>query len=118
MVDLGPKTYIFPGLIDLQTIHVRRAEPAGRHRSRRSSHSLGRPLGTEPYAKPLPVEQHDGSGARPSSGAIVGSPQTLLTNPAGLGLGSQVVEVRRGSARSWEVKPRWRVRPIRSPIGL
>jgi hypothetical protein len=116
VVDLGPKTYIFPGLIDLHdhpTYDVLNPWPAPQSQVQPQ---LGRPLGTEPYANRYQWNSMMGQGS-PELRRLVDSPQTLLTNPAGLGLGTQVVKYAEVRA-PWEVKPRWRVRTIRSPIGL
>jgi cytosine/adenosine deaminase-related metal-dependent hydrolase len=88
-VDLGPKTLIFPGLINLHdhpTYDVLNLWPPP------SSHRQplqGRPLGTEPYANRYQWNRMLNL-APPEELRLIDTPQTLLTNNAGLGFGAMV----------------------------
>lgn len=90
-IDLGPKTLIFPGLINLHNhpaFNVLNLWPAP---SSHAQSSHGRPLGTEPYANryqwnnvPVtsPLEYR----------RLVNNPQLLLTSPVGLNLQAEAVK--------------------------
>jgi len=87
VVDLGPKTLIYPGLINLHdhpsfdTVHLWPAP---------SSHiqaAFGRPLGTEPYANRY---QWNGIDAPPEARRLITNPSDLLTSPIGLNLYPEV----------------------------
>jgi cytosine/adenosine deaminase-related metal-dependent hydrolase len=88
-IDLGPKTLIFPGLINLHnhpTYNVLELWPAP------SSHAqpdLGRPLGTESYANRYQWNRL-GVTSPPEFRRLVDTPQTFLTSPIGLNLFPQV----------------------------
>jgi 5-methylthioadenosine/S-adenosylhomocysteine deaminase len=90
-IDLGENALIFPGLINLHnhpTYDVLDPWPAP------SSHmqsSLGRPLGTEPYANRYQWNSV-GSTSPPEYRRLVDSPQLLMTSGIGLGLLSEVVK--------------------------
>jgi cytosine/adenosine deaminase-related metal-dependent hydrolase len=80
VIDLGPGTLIFPGLIDLHdhpTFDMLHLRPAP------SSHVQaleGRPLGTEPYANRYQM------GSSPEHVRLVANPSDLLVSSIGLGL--------------------------------
>ena len=91
VVDLGPRTYIFPGLIDLHdhpAYDIYSLWPAP---TSQVQPLLGRLLGTEPYANRYQWNNMMGNGS-PELRRLVEAPETLLTNPAGLGLLTQVVK--------------------------
>jgi len=91
VVDLGPKTLIFPGLINLHnhpTFDMLHLWPTP------SSHveaELGRPLGTEPYGNRYQWNRV-GVTSPPEYRRLVGNPADLLTSPIGLGLSPEVVK--------------------------
>lgn len=92
VVDLGARTYIFPGLINLHdhpTYNVLSLWPAP---SSHAQPTLGRPLGTEPYANRYQWNRMTGNVQAPEFPRLVGTPHALLTNPAGLGLNTQVMK--------------------------
>ncbi len=88
-VDLGPKTLIFPGLINLHnhpTYDMLELWPAP---SSHAQASLGRPLGTEPYANRYQWNMV-GVTSPPEFRRLVDSPQALLNSPIGLNLFPEV----------------------------
>lgn len=90
-VDFGENAYIFPGLINLHnhpTYDVLDPWPAP---SSDIQSSLGRPLGTEPYANRYQWNSV-GSTSPPEYRRLVDSPQLLITSGSGLGLLSEVVK--------------------------
>jgi len=90
IIDLGPKTLIFPGLINLHnhpTFDVLHLWPPP------SSHvqaDAGRPLGTEPYANRYQWSRHPDLPSERRR--LINNPSDLLTSSIGLGLSSEVVK--------------------------
>jgi 5-methylthioadenosine/S-adenosylhomocysteine deaminase len=90
-VDLGPDALIFPGLINLHnhpTYDVLDPWPTP---SSDVQSSLGRPLGTEPYANRYQWNSVQGSSP-PEYRRLVDTPQVLINSSSGLGLLSEVVK--------------------------
>ncbi|HET6177290.1 MAG TPA: amidohydrolase family protein [Candidatus Sulfotelmatobacter sp.] len=90
-VDLGPEAMVFPGLINLHnhpTYDVLDPWPAP---SSDVQTTLGRPLGTEPYANRYQWNDVP-STSPPEYRRLVDTPQLLLNSGAGLGLLSEVVK--------------------------
>src|SRR5215831_14220707 len=90
-IDLGSKGLVFPGLINLHnhpTYDMLELWPSP------SSHvepSLGRPLGTEPYANRYQWNgMMAGSTQPPEFRRLVDTPQSLLNSPIGLNLYPEV----------------------------
>jgi cytosine/adenosine deaminase-related metal-dependent hydrolase len=98
-VDLGPKTLIFPGLIDLHdhpTYDFLHLWPAP------SSHRqplLGRPLGTEAYADRYQWNLMMGRGPTEFR-RLVDTPQRLVTTPPPFGLGLGALAVKYAEVRA------------------
>ena len=90
-VDLGPEALIFPGLINLHnhpTYDVLDPWPAP---SSDVQGTLGRPLGTEPYANRYQWNNVPNTSP-PEYRRLVDTPQLLLNSSLGLGLLSEVVK--------------------------
>lgn len=90
-VDLGPEAMVFPGLINLHnhpTYDVLDPWPAP---SSDAQSTLGRPLGTEPYANRYQWNDVP-STSPPEYRRLVDTPQILLNSSLGLGLLSEVVK--------------------------
>ena len=88
VIDLGPETTIFPGLINLHnhpTSDMLHLWPAP---SSDVQAAFGRPVGTEPYANRY--QWNRTLGTSPEYRRLVSSPTDLLTNSAGLGLFPEV----------------------------
>ena len=90
-IDLGPKALIFPGLINLHnhpTYSMLNLWPAP---SSHIQNSLGRSLGTEPYANRYQWNLVS-STSPPEYRRLVETPQLLLASPQGLNLYPEIVK--------------------------
>jgi 5-methylthioadenosine/S-adenosylhomocysteine deaminase len=91
IVDFGPKALIFPGMINLHdhpTFDMLRLWPAP---SSDAEPSLGRPLGTEPYADRY--QWNDMLGfSPPEFRRLVENPQLALVSSLGLNLNTEMVK--------------------------
>jgi 5-methylthioadenosine/S-adenosylhomocysteine deaminase len=84
-IDLGPKALIFPGLINLHNHPTYSMLNLWAAPSSHVQTSLGRPLGTEPYANRYQWNIVF-STSPPEYRRLVDSPQLLLVSPEGLNL--------------------------------
>jgi 5-methylthioadenosine/S-adenosylhomocysteine deaminase len=90
-VNLGSNSLIFPGLINLHNHPTYDVLDPWPPPSSDVQSSLGRPLGTEPYANRY--QWNDIFNTSPAEyRRLVDSPQLLLTSSSGLGLVSEVVK--------------------------
>ena len=88
-IDLGPKALIFPGLINLHNHPTYSMLNLWAAPSSHIQNSLGRPLGTEPYANRY--QWNIVSGTSPLEfRRLVDSPQLLLISPQALNLYPEV----------------------------
>ena len=91
IVDFGPTALIFPGMINLHdhpTFDMLRLWPAP---SSDAQPTLGRPLGTEPYANRY--QWNDMLGFSPAEfRRLVANPQLALVSTAGLNLNTEMVK--------------------------
>jgi len=89
VIDLGPKTLIFPGLINLHNHRTYSMLNIWAPPSSHIQNSLGRPLGKEPYANRY--QWNIVSGTSPLEfRRLVDSPQLILVSPQGLNLYPEV----------------------------
>src|SRR5215204_3016055 len=88
-VDLDPKTLIFPGLINLHNHPTYSMLNLWAAPSSHIQNSLGRPLGTEPYANRYQWNLMSGTSS-PEFRRLVDNPHLLLISPQGLNLYPEV----------------------------
>lgn len=91
ILDFGPSALIFPGMINLHdhpTFDALRLWPAP---SSQKQPTLGRPLGTEPYANRYQWNEMAGN-ASPEFRRLVATPQLALVAANGLNLEPEVVK--------------------------
>lgn len=88
-IDLGPKALIFPGLINLHNHPTYSMLNLWAAPSSHIQNSLGRSLGTEPYANRYQWNLVSGTPS-PEYRRLVASPQLLLVSPQGLNLYPEV----------------------------
>ena len=98
IVDFGPTALIFPGMINLHdhpTFDMLRLWPAP---SSDAQPTLGRPLGTEPYANRY--QWNDMLGfSPPEFRRLVENPQLALVSSLGLNLNTEMVKYAKVKAR-------------------
>lgn len=94
-VPLGPHAYIYPGLINLHDHPFYDVLPVWQPPASHRQPSVGRPLGTEPYANRY--QWNTGPGIAPEEVRLITNPSAMLTQASALGRLADVIKF--GKAR-------------------